>query len=126
MIVGVLRMAVADFVAEAFETDVVRAALAWRGVRYCAVGPWSAGPAAILLLDAAGNHGGPGGGSGFARGGAGKGGGGGWGFRVRAGRAGGPLGCPGFRGAGRRGRDPNGRRGNRDHDPRRTGHRRRP
>src|SRR3990172_7165025 len=64
-------MAVADFVAEAFETDVVRAALAWRGVRYCAVGPWSAGTAAILLMDAAGNDGGAAGDSVFARGGPG-------------------------------------------------------
>ena len=36
-------MAVADFVAEAFETDALRAAIAWRGVRYCSLGPWSAG-----------------------------------------------------------------------------------
>ena len=70
-ILRVLPMAVADFVAEAFETDVVRAALAWRGVRYCAVGPWSAGTAAILLMDAAGNDGGAAGDSVFARGGPG-------------------------------------------------------
>lgn len=70
-ILRVLPMAVADFVAEAFETDAVRAALAWRGVRYCAVGPWSAGTAAILLLDAAGNDGGAAGDSVFARGGPG-------------------------------------------------------
>jgi phytoene dehydrogenase-like protein len=70
-ILRVLPMAVADFVAEAFETDTVRAALAWRGVRYCAVGPWSAGTAAILLMDAAGNDGGAAGDSVFARGGPG-------------------------------------------------------
>ncbi|HEX5591199.1 MAG TPA: NAD(P)/FAD-dependent oxidoreductase [Candidatus Limnocylindrales bacterium] len=70
-ILRVLPMAVADFVAEAFETDAVRAAVAWRGVRYCAVGPWSAGSAAILLLDAAGNDGGASGDSVFARGGPG-------------------------------------------------------
>lgn len=70
-ILRVLPMAVADFVAEAFETDAVRAALAWRGVRYCAVGPWSAGTAAILLMDAAGNDGGAAGDSVFARGGPG-------------------------------------------------------
>ncbi|MCI0582164.1 MAG: NAD(P)/FAD-dependent oxidoreductase [Chloroflexi bacterium] len=70
-ILRVLPMAVADFVAEAFETDAVRAALAWRGVRYCAVGPWSAGTAAVLLMDAAGNDGGAAGDSVFARGGPG-------------------------------------------------------
>ncbi|TAK00084.1 MAG: NAD(P)/FAD-dependent oxidoreductase, partial [Chloroflexota bacterium] len=48
-ILRVLPMAVADFVAEAFEHDGLRAAVAWRGVRYCAVGPWSAGTAAVLL-----------------------------------------------------------------------------
>ena len=48
-ILRVLPMAVADFVAEAFESDALRAAVAWRGVRYCAVGPWSAGTATILL-----------------------------------------------------------------------------
>ena len=65
-ILRVLPMAVADFVAEAFESDVLRAAVAWRGVRYCAVGPWSAGTAAILLGDAAGNDGGAAGDSVFA------------------------------------------------------------
>jgi phytoene dehydrogenase-like protein len=70
-ILRVLPMAVADFVAEAFETDAVRAAVAWRGVRYCAVGPWSAGTAAILLMDAAGNDGGAIGDSVFAQGGPG-------------------------------------------------------
>jgi phytoene dehydrogenase-like protein len=70
-ILRVLPMAVADFVAEAFETDTVRAVLAWRGVRYCAVGPWSAGTAAALLMDAAGNDGGASGDSVFARGGPG-------------------------------------------------------
>jgi len=70
-ILRVLPMAVADFVAEAFATDAVRATLAWRGVRYCAVGPWSAGTAAILLMDAAGNDGGAAGETVFARGGPG-------------------------------------------------------
>ncbi|MBI2775642.1 MAG: NAD(P)/FAD-dependent oxidoreductase [Chloroflexi bacterium] len=70
-ILRVLPMAVADFVAEAFETDALRAALAWRGVRYCAVGPWSAGTTAILLQDGAGNDGGAAGDSVFARGGPG-------------------------------------------------------
>ena len=35
----VLPMAVADFVAEAFETDAVQAAIAWRGVQYTRAGP---------------------------------------------------------------------------------------
>ena len=42
-ITRVLPMAVADFTAESFETDALRAALAWRGVAYTAMGPWSAG-----------------------------------------------------------------------------------
>ena len=70
-ILRVLPMAIADLVAEAFETDAVRAAIAWRGVRYCAVGPWSAGTAAVLLMDSAGNDGGAAGETVFARGGPG-------------------------------------------------------
>ena len=50
-ILRVLPMAIADFVAESFETDAVRAAVAWRGVQYASVGPWSAGTAANLLGD---------------------------------------------------------------------------
>jgi phytoene dehydrogenase-like protein len=57
-ILRVLPMAVADFVAEAFETDALRAAIAWRGVRFTAMGPWSAGSTYQLLLDGAGNDGG--------------------------------------------------------------------
>jgi phytoene dehydrogenase-like protein len=67
----VLPMAVADFVAEAFETDALRAAIAWRGVRYGAVGPWSGGTTAMLLADSAGNDGGAAGEAVFARGGPG-------------------------------------------------------
>ena len=70
-ILRVLPMAVADLVAEAFETDAVRAAIAWRGVRYCSVGPWSAGTAAILLMDSAGNDDGAAGETVYARGGPG-------------------------------------------------------
>ena len=70
-ILRVLPMAVADLVGEAFESDAVRAAIAWRGVRYCAVGPWSAGTAAVLLTDAAGNDGGAAGETVFAKGGPG-------------------------------------------------------
>src|SRR4029453_11403029 len=70
-ILRVLPMAVADLVAEAFEADAVGAALAGRGVRFGAVGPWSAGTAAMLLMDGAGNDGGAAGETVFARGGPG-------------------------------------------------------
>src|SRR5208282_4453747 len=46
-------MAVADFVAEFFETDVLRAVVAARGIFGSAMGPWSAGSTALLLLRAA-------------------------------------------------------------------------
>jgi phytoene dehydrogenase-like protein len=64
-------MAVADFVAEAFETDALQAAIAWRGVRHSFLGPWSAGSTAILLADGAGNDGGAAGQTVFAIGGPG-------------------------------------------------------
>jgi phytoene dehydrogenase-like protein len=70
-ITRVLPMAVADFIAEWFETDAVQAALAWRGVQYTAMGPWSAGTTAVLLADSAGNDGGAAGQTVFARGGPG-------------------------------------------------------
>jgi phytoene dehydrogenase-like protein len=70
-ILRVLPMAVADFVAEAFETDALRAAVAWRGVRYAAMGPWSGGSTAHLLTDSAGNDGGAAGETVYARGGPG-------------------------------------------------------
>ncbi len=70
-ILRILPMAIADLVAESFETDAVRAAVAWRGVRYCSVGPWSAGTAAMLLMDSAGNDGGAAGETIYARGGPG-------------------------------------------------------
>jgi phytoene dehydrogenase-like protein len=70
-ILRVLPMAVADFVAEAFETDALRAAIAWRGVRHSFLGPWSAGSTAILLGDSAGNDGGAAGQTVFAVGGPG-------------------------------------------------------
>ncbi len=44
-------MAIADFVAEAFETDALRAAIAARGVQHTAMGPWSAGTANVFLTD---------------------------------------------------------------------------
>ena len=71
-ILRVLPMAVADFVAEAFETDALRAAIAWRGVRQSFLGPWSAGSTAILLADGAGNDGGAAGQTVFAIGGPGS------------------------------------------------------
>ena len=68
-ILRVLAMAAADFVAESFSSDAIRATLAWRGVRYTAMGPWSAGTTQVLLADAAGNDGGAAGETVFAKGG---------------------------------------------------------
>lgn len=65
----VLPMAVADLVGEAFEGDLLRAAIAARGVLFTAMGPWTAGTAAVLLSDTAGNDGGAAGQTVFARGG---------------------------------------------------------
>jgi phytoene dehydrogenase-like protein len=46
-------MAAADLVAEWFETDLLQAAIAARGIFGTAQGPWSAGSGAVLLLNAA-------------------------------------------------------------------------
>lgn len=46
-------MAVADLVAEWFETDLLQAAIAARAIHGTAMGPWSAGTGAVLLLNAA-------------------------------------------------------------------------
>jgi phytoene dehydrogenase-like protein len=46
-------MAVADFAAEWFETDLLRAVIASRGITGTFAGPWSAGTTAHLLLGAA-------------------------------------------------------------------------
>ena len=70
-ITRVLPMAIADFVAESFETDALQAAIAWRAIQYTAMGPWSAGTTAVLLADSAGNDGGAAGQTVFARGGPG-------------------------------------------------------
>jgi len=70
-ITRVLPMAIADFVAEWFETDALQAAIAWRGIQYTAMGPWSAGTTAVLLADSAGNDGGAAGQTVLARGGPG-------------------------------------------------------
>jgi phytoene dehydrogenase-like protein len=63
-------MAVADFAAEWFETELARAAVAGRGIQGAFAGPWSAGTTANLLLGAASDShsGGP---AGFVRGGMG-------------------------------------------------------
>jgi phytoene dehydrogenase-like protein len=68
-ILRVLAMAVADFVAESFSSEPVRATTAWRGVRHTAMGPWSAGSTSVLLADAAANDGGGSGETVFAKGG---------------------------------------------------------
>jgi phytoene dehydrogenase-like protein len=66
-----MPMAIADYVAESFETDAVRGAIASRAVQYTAMGPWSAGTTAVFLGDSAGNDGGAAGQSTIARGGPG-------------------------------------------------------
>ncbi len=64
-------MAVADFVAEFFETELLRAVLAARGIFGTALGPWSAGSTTVLLLRAAADsH--PVGSAAFPRGGLGS------------------------------------------------------
>ena len=67
----VLPMAVADFVAEAFETEPLRAAIASRGIQYSAMGPRSAGTALLLLSDSVGEDCGAAGQSALAAGGPG-------------------------------------------------------
>src|SRR3984893_16581985 len=64
-------MAVADFVAEFFETELLRASIAARGIFGSALGPSSAGSTAVLLLRAAADpH--PVGSAAFPRGGLGS------------------------------------------------------
>jgi phytoene dehydrogenase-like protein len=48
-------MAVADLVAEFFETELLRATVAARGIFGTALGPWSAGSSLVLLIRAAGD-----------------------------------------------------------------------
>src|SRR5215475_2889903 len=64
-------MAVADFVAEFFETELIRATVAARGIFGNAMGPWSAGSTAALLLRAAADPN-PVGSAAFSRGGLGR------------------------------------------------------
>lgn len=63
-------MAIADLAAEFFETELLRATVAARGIFGTALGPWSAGTAMVLLLRAAADSN-PLGGNHFAKGGAG-------------------------------------------------------
>src|SRR5438477_1390222 len=64
-------MAVADLVAEYFETELLRATIAARGIFGTFLGPWSAGSALVLLIRAAGDsH--PAGSANFAAGGIGS------------------------------------------------------
>ena len=64
-------MAVADFVSEFFESELIRAAIAARGIFGTALGPWSAGSTAVLLMRAAADaH--PIGAAAFPRGGLGE------------------------------------------------------
>ena len=67
----ILPMAIADFVAESFETEPVRAAVAMRAVAFTALGAWSMGTTAALLADSAGNDGGAAGQTVYAKGGPG-------------------------------------------------------
>ncbi|MGB9403050.1 MAG: NAD(P)/FAD-dependent oxidoreductase [Candidatus Acidiferrales bacterium] len=63
-------MAVADLASEFFETELLRAAIAARGIFGAALGPWSGGSVALLLLRAAADpH--PAGSASFPRGGMG-------------------------------------------------------
>src|SRR3982751_1197470 len=64
-------MAIADLAAEWFETELLRATIAARGIFGTFLGPWSAGSSLVLLIRAAGDaH--PAGSSGFAAGGPGS------------------------------------------------------
>src|SRR5205814_5388002 len=63
-------MAVADLVAEFFETELLRATIAARGIFGTFLGPWSAGSSLVLLIRGAGDsH--PAGSAHFAEGGMG-------------------------------------------------------
>lgn len=64
-------MAVADLVSEFFQTDLLRATIAARGVFGTFLGPWSAGTSLVLLLRAASDSN-PAGGNSFAAGGIGS------------------------------------------------------
>ena len=63
-------MAIADLVAEYFETELLRAAVATRGIFGTAMGPWSAGSSLVMLMRAGGDSQ-PAGSANFAAGGMG-------------------------------------------------------
>jgi phytoene dehydrogenase-like protein len=65
----VLPMPVADLVGEGLDDHALRGAVAARGIRHTAMGPWTAGTVAVLLFDSAGNDGGAAGATAFATGG---------------------------------------------------------
>ena len=50
-VLRVLPMAIADFVAEAFQADAIRGVLSTRGIHATAMGPWSAGTTTVFLND---------------------------------------------------------------------------
>lgn len=50
-VLRILPMAIADVVKDAFENEALRGAVASRGVRYTAMGPWSSGSALAFLAD---------------------------------------------------------------------------
>ena len=65
-----MPMAVADLVAEWFDTELLRATIAAQGIFGTSLGPWSAGSGATLLLRAA-SDGNPAGGASYVMGGTG-------------------------------------------------------
>jgi phytoene dehydrogenase-like protein len=65
-----IPMPVADLVQDSLENDLLRGAVASRGVALTAMGPWTAGTACVLLMAASGG-GGAAGGTAYARGGPG-------------------------------------------------------
>ncbi len=67
----VLPMAIADHVADWFESEAVRSVVAARGILHTAMGVLSMGTTAVLLADSAGSDGGAAGQTVFARGGPG-------------------------------------------------------
>jgi phytoene dehydrogenase-like protein len=50
-VLRILPMAIADVVKDVFENEALRGAVASRGVRYTAMGPWSSGSALAFLAD---------------------------------------------------------------------------
>lgn len=67
----VLPMPIADHLEDWFESPQLRAALAWRGVRYSSLGPRDAGTSQLFLAESAGTRSGAAGDAVFVRGGPG-------------------------------------------------------